>query len=81
MYAEERHFAYNKQLKPEVFSFGNLVAVRSTALLEGMDFFATPSVGNIIDWPYNLDVDCFNDLNLAEAILQAGLVRLDNVNN
>lgn len=81
MYAEERRAAYNKQSKPKVYSFGNLVAVKSIALLGGMDFFAEPSVGSIIKWPYSLDVDGPDDLRLAEAILQACLVQLDHLNS
>lgn len=77
MHAKERSKAYNKQLKPRVFCFGNLVAVRSVALLDGMDFFAEPSVGSTIKWPYNLDVDSPDDLKLAEAILSATLVKFN----
>jgi hypothetical protein len=77
MFAEERRSAFNKQRKPKLFSFGNLVAARPAALLAGMDFFAEPSVGVQIDWPYNLDVDSPNDLKLAEAMMHAGLIKLD----
>lgn len=73
-YAEERRSAYNKQLKPQLYSFGNLVAIKPSALLSGSDFFAEPSVGVPIDWPYNLDVDTYDDLRLAEAIINAKLV-------
>lgn len=81
MYPEERRSAYNKQRKPKVYGFGNLVAAKSAALLEGKDFFAEPSVGYTIDWPYNLDVDGPDDLRLAEVILQSGLVQLDHIKN
>jgi CMP-N-acetylneuraminic acid synthetase len=77
MFAEERRSAFNKQRKPTLFSFGNLVAVRPQALLAGMDFFAEPSVGVQVDWPYNLDVDSPNDLKLAEAMMHVGLIKLD----
>jgi len=73
-FAKERKTAYNKQSKPKLFTFGNLVAVRPRALIEGFDFFAEPSVGVEIKWPYNLDVDGPTDLHIAELLLQAGIV-------
>ncbi|OQX12053.1 MAG: hypothetical protein BWK76_18275 [Desulfobulbaceae bacterium A2] len=78
-FAAERRHAHNKQRKPQLFCFGNLVAARSQALLAGGDFFVEPSVGYLIDWPYNLDVDGPNDLLLAGAVMQAGLVRLGHI--
>lgn len=76
MYAAERRSAYNKQKKPHLYSFGNLVAVRPQALLDGGDFFAEPSVAAEIHWPYNIDVDAPDDLRLAEALIAAGMVSL-----
>lgn len=75
VFAEERKKAFNKQLKPKYFCFGNLVATKPHALLTGADFFAQPSVGVTIKWPYNFDLDVPSDLILAEAILRAGLVQ------
>ncbi len=79
MFAEERRSAFNKQRKPKLFSFGNLVAARPRALLAGMDFFAEPSAGVAIEWPYNLDLDTPQDLRLAEALLASGLVTLGHL--
>lgn len=79
-YANERRYAYNKQLKPELFTFCNLVAIRPAALIGGSDFFAEPSVGLPIAWPYNLDVDTLHDLKLAEAIMDARLVDISGGN-
>jgi CMP-N,N'-diacetyllegionaminic acid synthase len=75
-FAAERARAYNKQLKPHYFVFGNLVAVRTKALLAGGDFFAVPSVGVGIEKPYDLDIDTADDLKLAEALLASGCVGL-----
>jgi CMP-N-acetylneuraminic acid synthetase len=80
MFAEERRSAFNKQRKPKLYTFGNLVAVRPSALLTGMDFFAEPSVGVEIDWPCNFDLDSPNDLLVAKAMLSADLIRLDHLN-
>lgn len=72
----EREAAYNKQKKPKLFVFGNLVAVRSSALLAGQAFFAKPSLSVEIAWPYDFDLDSQPDLTLAEAIIASGLVEL-----
>lgn len=76
VFENERLTAFNKQLKPKYFCFGNLVAARPRALFAGADFFAQPSIGIQIEWPYNFDLDVPSDLVLAEAILRAGLVDL-----
>lgn len=73
-FAEERRAAYNKQSKPKLYGFGNLVAVKPAELLAGKDFFAEPSIGYEIPWPYNLDVDGSDDLRLAELLLQGGVI-------
>jgi len=78
-FAEERRSAFNKQRKPKLYTFGNLVAARSRALMAGFDFFAEPSVAVEISWPYNLDVDSADDLRLASALLQAGIARIPNL--
>jgi CMP-N,N'-diacetyllegionaminic acid synthase len=78
-YVAERMRAFNKQLKPRHYVFGNLVAVRTTALLAGGDFFAPPSVGVEIERPYDFDVDGAEDLEQAEGLLAAGCVRLPHL--
>lgn len=75
-YAKERREAYNKQKKPKLFSFGNLVVARAMALANGGDFFHEPSLYSEISWPYNLDVDTSQDLKLAEAFLREGFIEI-----
>lgn len=77
MFAKERAAAYNKQKKPKLYVFGNLVVARPKSLMEGSGFFATPSVALDISWPYNLDVDGPDDLQMAECLLRENLVELD----
>lgn len=77
MFANERSSAYNKQKKPEVFIFGNLIAVRPEALCASRGFFAEPSAAVEIPWPYYLDVDGVLDLELARLLLKEGSVQLD----
>ena len=78
-FEKERKIAYNKQSKPALFVFGNLILVRSSSILNGEGFFATPSLGIEIEWPYNLDVDGPNDLLIASIILENKLVELDEM--
>jgi CMP-N,N'-diacetyllegionaminic acid synthase len=81
MFPTERRAAFRKQQKPKLFSFGNFVAAKPRVLLEGLDFFAQPSVGVVIEWPYNMDIDGLNDLRLANAIISAKLVELPDFQN
>jgi CMP-N,N'-diacetyllegionaminic acid synthase len=76
---ELRARAHNKQLKPRHYVFGNLVAVKVSALMAGGDFFCEPSLGVEIERPYDLDVDDRSDLAIAEALLSWRLVRLDHL--
>ncbi len=78
-FLEQRRAAYNKQRKESLFAFGNLVAARAQTILDGKGFFAEPSVGVTIAWPYNLDIDTEHDVKLAEAILAADLVVLPHM--
>lgn len=75
-FAELRAQAYNKQRKPKMFRFGNLVATRSRALLDGADCFAEPSVGFEIPRAYSLDVDGPDDLDLADFLVSSGRVEV-----
>lgn len=79
VHAEERKHGYNKQSKPKRWLFGNLVAVRVSALLANEDFFAVPSVGIEIERPYDFDLDTAADLAVAEALLVRGVVQLPHM--
>ena len=78
-FAEERRGAYNKQMKPAMFVFGNLVVVRSDALLAQRTFFPEPSLAVEIPAPYSFDLDRVEDVPVAEALLAAGVVRLPHM--
>jgi CMP-N-acetylneuraminic acid synthetase len=78
-FAAERARAVNKQAKPPLYVFGNLVAATPAALFDGAGFFAEPSAAVEIPRPYDFDVDVPLDLTVAEALLTAGLVSLPHM--
>lgn len=78
-FADLRERAYNKQRKPKLFRFGNLLATRSIALLEGGDCFAEPSLCFEIPRDYSLDVDGPDDLGLADFLVSSGRIDLSGL--
>lgn len=78
-FAVERAAGYNKQSKPKLHVFGNLVGVRPAALLGGQGFFAEPSVAIEIPAPYDFDLDGPEDLAVAEALIRSGSVQLPHM--
>ena len=79
LFAAERKAARQKQQKPPLCVFGNLIAARVDALLRGEGFYAEPAYAEPIDPPYDFDVDGPHDLEAAEALLASGAVRLDHL--
>ena len=78
-FSKERLTGYNRQLKPKAYVFGNLVATRPKALLEGKGFFADPSVVVQVPRPYEFDLDGLADINLAECLINSGAARLPHM--
>jgi len=76
LYEKERRNARLKQQKPKLLIFGNLIAARTSALLEGFGFYAQPCVGTMIEALYGFDLDGPNDLPIAESVLRSGMVEL-----
>lgn len=75
-FSEERNIYYNKQLKPKFYMFGNLVVIKTKALLESREIFPQPSLACEIPFFYALDIDGSDDVDLAEFYLQHGKVLL-----
>lgn len=75
-FSTERATCYNKQSKPKFYSFGNLVVVRTTALLAQRATFARPSRPIEIPLSYALDVDGPDDFPLADWYVREGRVVL-----
>jgi CMP-N,N'-diacetyllegionaminic acid synthase len=75
-FPEERRIGYNKQTKPALFQFGNIVAVRTTALEQGGGVFVEPSGSIEVDRQYAFDLDGPEDLAWGEYCLRSKLVAL-----
>ncbi len=78
-FSKDRKKYYNKQTKPKFYIFGNLVVIRSSALLQRKEIFPIPSIPNVIPFHYALDVDGPEDLELAEWYLSQGRVVLPHM--
>ena len=76
IYAEQRKQAYNKQLKPVNYKFGNLLCVKVPSFMESHSLFQPPSAYVEIENPYDFDLDDANDLILAQCMLELGAVEL-----
>ena len=76
LFAQERQKARNKQEKPALCAFGNLIGARSQPLLEGRGFYAEAVYALEIERRWAFDLDSPEDLAMAEAILASGLVSL-----
>lgn len=79
LFAEQRKNARNKQEKPALFAFGNLIAARTSALLRGNGFYAAPVTATQVPSPYNFDLDTAADISLAETLLASGLIVLPHM--
>lgn len=75
-FPERRKPPYNRQSKPVFYALGNFIATRVRSLLEGQGFFAGPSMPIEIPLLYGFDMDAPEDVPVAEAFLQTGLVRI-----
>jgi len=79
LFAEERRRARNKQEKPVLNIFGNLIMVRAEALVRGEGFYAEPIVAAPISHPYDFDLDGPGDVVLAAALLARNAVALPHL--
>jgi CMP-N-acetylneuraminic acid synthetase len=78
-FAAERARAQNKQAKPKLYVFGNLVAFRPAALDHPLGVFAPPSVAVAVERPYDFDLDTKEDVAIAEALIASGAVALPHL--
>jgi CMP-N-acetylneuraminic acid synthetase len=77
VYPEERKRSFNKQTKPIYYAFGNLIAMRTEALIQYRSMYARPSVPIQIPFACSYDLDSWGDIELAELMIKNRLVDLD----
>jgi len=75
----ERRQKPNKQQKPKLYAFGNLIVARTESLLDGAGLYAKPTYALPIAAPFAFDLDQQSDIDAAEAMIAAGLVNLDHL--
>jgi CMP-N-acetylneuraminic acid synthetase len=75
----ERARARNKQEKPKLHAFGNLIACRTEALLAGDGFYAKPTYALPVPPLHAFDLDQPGDIAVAEALIAADLVDLGHL--
>jgi len=79
LFAQERAKARNKQEKPDLRAFGNLIGARAQPLLEGRGFYAQPVYALEIERRWAFDLDSPEDLALATALLASGEIPLPHL--
>lgn len=77
VYPEERERGYSKQTKPVHYTYGNLIATRTKALLETGNLFARPSFPVEVSLEYAYDLDGPEDMQMAEFMIREKMVELD----
>ncbi|OVE76454.1 hypothetical protein BVX97_00935 [bacterium E08(2017)] len=76
VFKREREKCYNKQLKPEFFVHGNLRVLKSASMLESGSLFGARSLAVMIPRIYSFDADGPDDMQIAECIIQSGILNL-----
>lgn len=79
LFPEQRRACYNKQTKPPVYRFGNMIVTRTRSLMEQGDLFGRCSLAAMIEPAYATDVDTPHDLEWAEWLLSTGNVVLGHL--
>ena len=76
VYLKEREQSFNKQTKPVYYGFGNLIAMRTKALVQNKSMYARPSIPIYIPLTNSYDLDSWDDIELAELMIKNHLVEL-----
>jgi CMP-N,N'-diacetyllegionaminic acid synthase len=78
-FPEERRLAYNKQTKPPLYLYGNLLVFRSSVAMAQANILAEPSLAVTINRPYEFDADSPEDFRFGSLIVAHGLVDLPHM--
>jgi len=74
-FQKDREIGHNKQTKPEFYTYGNLIVIRTKALIEERTLFARPSIPIVIPLYYAYDLDGQEDIELAEIMINQKLIK------
>jgi len=77
VYPKERAKGHSKQTKPVHYTYGNLIVTRTVPLIEERNLFPRPSIPIVIPLEYAYDLDGWDDIPMAEIMLERGMVELD----
>jgi len=75
-FLHERKLCYNKQSKPTLYMFGNIVATRKITLDIENDVFGRKSAAVEIQPEYAFDLDTYDDIDYGEFLVSKGKVSL-----
>jgi CMP-N-acetylneuraminic acid synthetase len=75
-FEKERLECYNKQLKPQFYAFGNLVATRASAIVDKGLVFGELCLAVEIPREYAVDIDGPDDVAPAVFLVESGRVKL-----
>jgi CMP-N,N'-diacetyllegionaminic acid synthase len=78
-FRKEREEGYNKQTKPKLFQFGNVVAVRTEVVQNGGDVFERPSGAIEIERPYAFDLDDSEDIAWGNFCVESSGAQLESL--
>jgi|TARA_B100000315_G_scaffold258780_1_gene312109 CMP-N-acetylneuraminic acid synthetase len=77
VYEKEREMGYCKQTKPVYYAYGNLIVMRTISLIKERTMFGRPSIPIVVPLNTAYDLDCLEDIELAELMIKSSLVRID----
>ena len=80
-FSDERRECYNKQKKPHLKSFGNLVVTRKKTIINKNDIFGEYSIGIEIPESYSFDLDTMDDIDYGCYLMHTHKVNLPWVTN
>jgi CMP-N,N'-diacetyllegionaminic acid synthase len=77
VFQKEREKGYSKQTKPVYYTYGNLIVTRTKSLIEKKTLFGRPSIPIVIPLYCAYDLDCQEDIELAELMIKNKLVNVE----
>jgi CMP-N-acetylneuraminic acid synthetase len=76
VYEKEREMGYSKQTKPVYYTYGNLIVMRTISLIKERTMFGRPSIPVVVPLYTAYDLDCLDDIEMAELMIKNNLVQI-----